>query len=137
MHCKSFTMQLRNCFTASYSSESNACGNVQTRETSSKGQTRDGLVGSQVNARWCGHKKAHSVPICEQLWTGLNQGMHVYLHTTSPILPLTSNWKMRATSYKLEELPLFILIKIAQYREKEMNNFAIMAITMIRLALFM
>lgn len=44
---------------------------------------------------------------------------------------------MRATSYKLEELPLFILIKIAQYREKEMNNFAIMAITMIRLALFM
>ena len=54
-----------------------------------------------------------------------------------PILTPTSNGKTRAASHKLEELPLLFLIEIAQNFKQELNNFAIMAITMIRLALFM
>lgn len=49
----------------------------------------------------------------------------------------TSNGKARTTSHKLKELPLLLLIEVAQNFKKEVNNFAVMTVTMIWLAVFM
>lgn len=53
------------------------------------------------------------------------------------MLSLTSNGKTRTASHKLEELTLFFLTEVAHDFKEELNNLAIMAVTMIRLALFM